>query len=99
MATAGLRQTVALLGLTVCTVGFVSVPVGVAIFGPEEPSDLGAAVGGVIGSAFCLALIAHLLSPPRPETEGAGLLRFMTVARQQHGTTGFASGMGPGPGS
>jgi xanthine/uracil permease len=73
--------TVALLGLAVCTVGFVSVAVGVAIFGSDEPSALGAAVGGVIGSAFCLVLIAYLVSPPQRETQGAALLRFMTPRR------------------
>ncbi len=83
---AQIRAGAALFLLAACTIGFISVPILVAVSGAERRGDYGAAVGGVIGAVFCIGMALWMLSPRRDERDkrderGAGVLRFMDGRR------------------
>jgi hypothetical protein len=78
-----IRAGAALFLLAACTIGFISVPILVAVTGAEKRSDYGAAVGGVIGAVFCVGMAVWMVSPRRGDRDdrGAAVLRFMDGRR------------------
>jgi hypothetical protein len=78
-----IRAGAALFLLAACTIGFLSVPILIALSGAEKRSDYGAAVGGVIGAVFCVGMALWMVSPRRDDRDdrGAGVLSFMDGRR------------------
>jgi peptidoglycan biosynthesis protein MviN/MurJ (putative lipid II flippase) len=78
-----IRAGAALFLLAACAIGFISVPILVAVSGAERRSDYGAAVGGVIGAVFCVGMAVWMVSPRRGDRDDreAAVLRFMDGRR------------------